>query len=29
MIPEIGQILVLNDENKIKHRWWREFSQAN
>ena len=18
-----------NDENKIKHRWWREFSQAN
>ncbi len=29
MIPEIGQVLVLNSENEIKQRWWMEFSQTN
>ena len=29
IIPEIGQVLVLNKENKTVARWWRAFSQAN
>ena len=29
MIPEIGQVLVLNSENKIKQRWWMKYIQVN
>ena len=29
MIPEIGQVLFQNRDNKIKTRWWLEFSQSN
>ena len=29
IIPEIGQVLMLNKENKTASKWWRGFSQAN
>jgi len=29
IIPEIGQVLVVDKENKTVARWWRGFSQAN
>ena len=29
VIPEIGQVLFLNKENKTASRWWRGFSRSN
>ena len=29
IIPEIGQVLFLDKENKTATRWWRRFSEAN
>ena len=29
IIPEIGQVLIVDKENKTVASWWRGFSQAN